>query len=102
MPASGYWGTPGSPKRCPAKWSTPRLRPTWSGPGGADCVLTHCAPSGILPQIDLGYRPDTPTDFLETLRQRCRFSKCFCGHYHVNQVIDERFVIQWEQISRVE
>ena len=31
-----------------------------------DCILTHCAPSGILPQIDLGYHPDPLTDFLET------------------------------------
>lgn len=42
------------------------------------------------------------TDFLETVKERCRFSKWFCGHYHVNRVIDERFVIQWEQISQVE
>lgn len=67
-----------------------------------DCILTHCAPSGILPQIDLDYRPDPLTDFLETVRQRCRFSAWFLGHYHTNQIIDERFVIQWEQISKVE
>ncbi len=67
-----------------------------------DCVLTHCAPSGILPQIDLGYHPDPLTDFLETVRQRCRFSAWFLGHYHTNHVIDGRYFLQWEQISKVE
>ena len=67
-----------------------------------DCILTHCAPSGILPKIDLGYRPDPLTDFLETVRQRCRFSAWFLGHYHTNHVIDGRYFLQWEQISKVE
>ena len=47
------------------------------------------------------YQPDELTDFLETVRRRCRFSKWFCGHYHINQVFDERFVIQWGQITRI-
>ena len=67
-----------------------------------DCVLTHCAPTSIAQRMNRHYQPDELTDFLETVRQRCRFSKWFCGHYHVNQVIDERFVIQWEQISRID
>ena len=67
-----------------------------------DCVLTHCAPSGILSQIDRGYRPDALTDFLETVRRRCRFSAWFLGHYHTNRIIDGRYILQWEQISKVE
>ena len=67
-----------------------------------DCVLTHCAPTSIAQRMNRHYQPDKLTDFLETVRQRCRFSQWFCGHYHVNQVIDERFVIQWEQISKIE
>ena len=67
-----------------------------------DCVLSHCAPSGILPKIDCGYDPDALTDFLETVRQRCRFFFWFLGHYHTNQVIDQRYVLQWERISKIE
>lgn len=66
-----------------------------------DCILTHCAPTSIAQRLNRHYQPDKLTDFLETVIQRCRFSKWFCGHYHMNQVIDERFVIQWEQISRI-
>ena len=67
-----------------------------------DCILTHCAPTSIAQRLNQHYQPDKLTDFLETVKQRCRFSKWFCGHYHMNQVIDERFVIQWEQISRID
>ncbi len=67
-----------------------------------DCILTHCAPTSIVQRLNQHYQPDKLTDFLETVKQRCRFSKWFCGHYHMNQVIDERFVIQWEQISRID
>lgn len=66
-----------------------------------DCVLTHSAPSGILPQISPDYKPDRLTDFLETVRRRCRFSKWFFGHYHTNMDVDERFTLQWEQISQL-
>ena len=67
-----------------------------------DYVLTHCAPTSITKTIDPGYHADTLTDFLETVRERCRFSKWFCGHYHLDRVIDERFVIQWERISKID
>ena len=66
-----------------------------------DCILTHCAPTSVAQALDPGSRPDKLTDFLETVKEKCRFSQWFCGHYHVNQVIDERFVVQWEQIVAV-
>lgn len=67
-----------------------------------DCVLTHCAPTSIAQTMNRHYQPDELTDFLQMVKRRCKFSRWFCGHYHVNQVINERFVIQWEQISKVE
>ena len=50
-----------------------------------------CAPSGILPQIDRGYRPDALTDFLETVRQRCRFSAWYLGHYHREMALEQKY-----------
>lgn len=67
-----------------------------------DCVLTHCAPTSVARALNPGYQPDRLTDFLETVRERCRFSQWFCGHYHTNRVIDGRFVVQWEQMSKIE
>lgn len=73
-------------------------RARWS----VDCVLTHCAPTSVTKALDPSYQPDKLTDFLESVRKRCWFSRWFYGHYHLNRVIDERFVIQWEQISKIE
>ena len=65
-------------------------------------ILTHCAPSSIVKKLDPDYGTDELTDFLETVRQRCRFAWWFFGHYHRNQIVDERYILQWEQISGLE
>ena len=67
-----------------------------------DCILTHCAPTSVTQRMNRHYQPDKLTDFLESVKERCQFSRWFCGHYHINQVIDERFVIQWEQITKID
>ena len=67
-----------------------------------DCILTHCAPSSIVKKLDPGYGTDKLTDFLETVKQRCQFAWWFFGHYHKNQIIDERYILQWEKISELE
>lgn len=63
-----------------------------------DCVLTHCAPTSIIKKLNEDYVPDRLTDFLQMVNQRCQFDYWFLGHYHQNCVIDDRFIIQWEQI----
>ena len=67
-----------------------------------DFVLTHCAPTSVTRALDPSYRPDRLTDFLESVIERCQFRRWFCGHYHLNRVIDGRFVIQWEQITKID
>ena len=67
-----------------------------------DCILTHCAPTSIVEKLDGNYDSDRLTDFLEMVKQRCRFNYWFLGHYHRNCVIDERFIIQWEQMVELE
>ena len=67
-----------------------------------DYVLTHCAPTSVTKALDSSYQPDRLTDFLEMVKERCQFQRWFAGHYHTNQIIDERFIIQWEQISQLE
>lgn len=48
------------------------------------------------------YGTDELTDFLETISQRCKFAYWFFGHYHDNRIIDEKYILQWEQISQLE
>lgn len=63
-----------------------------------DYILTHCAPTSIQTAAGNGYTPDQLTDFLEEIRQKCRFQNWFFGHYHNNQVIAEQYVMLYEQL----
>ena len=67
-----------------------------------DCILSHCGPSSAVRKIDPSYGSDQLTDFLETVNQRCQFTYWFFGHYHDNRIIDDRYILQWEQISGLE
>lgn len=66
-----------------------------------DCILTHCAPTSIVKKLDGRYAPDQLTEFLEMIKQKCRFDYWFLGHYHRNCVVDGHFIIQWEQMVGV-
>ena len=63
-----------------------------------DCILSHCAPTSIQQKLDRSYTPDRLTDFLQMVKRRCEFSYWFLGHYHRNCVVDDHFIIQWEQM----
>ena len=66
-----------------------------------DCVLTHCAPSGVVQKINPSYGTDELTDFLEMVSQRCKSAYWFFGHYHENRIIDQKYILQWEKISEL-
>ena len=67
-----------------------------------DYVITHCAPSSIVDILgDGGYVYDHLTDFLEEVRERAKFHYWLFGHYHDNKIINDRFVLLWEQMVQV-
>lgn len=67
-----------------------------------DYLITHCAPSSIEDTISNGgYVHDKLTDFLETIKEKAEFHYWLFGHYHNNKIIENRFVLLWEQIVRV-
>ncbi len=66
-----------------------------------DYILTHCAPGRIMEKLDSGYSRDELTDFLDEVLDRTKFHYWLFGHYHDNKIIDDRFVLLWEQIVRV-
>ncbi len=67
-----------------------------------DYVITHCCPTSIQEELGAGfYQADALTDFLEEIAQKCQFKYWFFGHYHDNGVIQEKFVLLYEQILRL-
>lgn len=67
-----------------------------------DFIVTHCTASstqalagGIL------YQPDTLTDYLEEIRQKCQYRKWFFGHYHDNRNVTEKDLMLYEQMIRI-
>lgn len=67
-----------------------------------DYIITHCAPTSIQNVLLRGLsKPDALTDFLEEICQRCQFKYHFFGHYHADQVIQQKYVLLYEQIIRL-
>lgn len=67
-----------------------------------DYIITHCAPDSVQDALRNGsYLHDRLTGFLESIKTRARFHYWLFGHYHDNKIIDDRFVLLWEQLVQV-
>ena len=67
-----------------------------------DYMISHCAPSSIEDIIGGGgYVHDHLTDFLEEVKEKTKFHYWLYGHYHDNKIINDRFVLLWEQIVQI-
>lgn len=68
-----------------------------------DYVIAHCLPQEIASVLSMGaYEPDTITTYFNTLlHEGLRFDKWFCGHYHVEQTIYNKFEILYPSIRRI-
>ena len=51
-----------------------------------------------LPESFVDYEPDKLTDFFEEVKKKGNFHYWLFGHYHENKIIDDRYVLLWEQI----
>ena len=74
-----------------------------------DYIITHCAPTSIQNMLDLreaqekgSYLPNRLTDFLDELVKRARFQYWFLGHYHGDAVINDKYVILYEKMIRLD
>lgn len=86
---------------CEAEYET-ALRNLKNAGWSVDCILTHCAPDSIASQVCQPYKPDWLSSFLQTVMERCSFDYWFFGHFHDNRIIDERFILQWEQMVELQ
>lgn len=62
-----------------------------------DAVITHCAPTSLNKSIGQGLYPQNVlTDYLEEIKDKLDFNQWCFGHYHDNRVIDDKFVLLYE------
>lgn len=67
-----------------------------------DYIITHCCPSSIEDRIGKeACQHDRLTDFFDTIKDKCEFRCWFFGHYHENRIIDEKYVLLYEQIIQM-
>ena len=68
-----------------------------------DYVVSHCAPSSVQAVFSLGrFEPDELTGYLEGIKNRCRYRRWFCGHYHMDEMVDERHTVMYRKVMRIE
>ncbi|MBQ9313728.1 MAG: hypothetical protein IJ220_01815 [Clostridia bacterium] len=67
-----------------------------------DYIITHCCSTNIHPLINLAYKKDYLTDYLQTIAEKCDFKKWFFGHYHENKSINSQFKLLYEDIVPIE
>jgi hypothetical protein len=65
-----------------------------------DLVITHCAPDSIQSELANWYEHDKLTNLLETVKQDLSYKKWYFGHYHVDNMIDEKHVAIYDKIEK--
>lgn len=68
-----------------------------------DFVITHCLPQDIASVFSMGlYERDRLTMYFNKLLQDgLKFTRWYCGHYHVNRRVMGKFDILYEDIVRI-
>ena len=65
-------------------------------------VITHCAPESISQAIGMGeYLPDRLTLYFDELKDKLDFRYWFFGHYHNDIIIDEKYVLLYDQLVKI-
>lgn len=66
-----------------------------------DYVITHCLPDNILHKLAWWYGHDKITNFLFTIDQDLEFKHWFCGHYHIDQKIDDKHTVLYNEVQKI-
>ena len=68
-----------------------------------DYVITHCAPQSIVNSV-YTYRREEPnelTKYFDVLMNRLTFKKWYFGHYHKDKDINNKFILLYDKIERI-
>ena len=63
-----------------------------------DVILSHCVSSSIQKKIKESFKIDELTEYFEQLEHIVDYNYWICGHYHVDQKVDEKHFVLYDQI----
>ncbi len=68
-----------------------------------DYVLTHTCPTSIYDKIGFnGLKNSDPTmKILQQVKEQIKFKKWFFGHFHMDEVIDEKFMCLYNSVIKI-
>lgn len=67
-----------------------------------DFIITHSPPASVINLLGHGlYKQDKLTQYFEEIRATISYQKWFMGHMHVNQAMNDKDLILYEQIIRI-
>ena len=68
-----------------------------------DYVISHCLPQEIASYVSMGfYKPDIITTYFNTLLyDNLSFDHWFCGHYHVERSVFQKYEMLYDSIRRI-
>ena len=66
-----------------------------------DYIITHSAPTSVQKEVAPTYEINKLTDFLEDIKNNISCEKWFFGHYHKDEVVDDKFIAIFNNIIEV-
>lgn len=66
-----------------------------------DYIITHSICDSMLPDVGIklgirDMRPDTLTTYLEEIKNMTTYSKWYCGHYHMDSILDNKHEVLYK------
>ena len=67
-----------------------------------DYIVSHCCPQEVASIFSHGsYKPDQLTQYFNDVKNIVDFKSWFCGHYHFDDKILDKYFVLYDQIVRV-
>ena len=74
-----------------------------------DYIITHCCSSRVQRELERSYgdgygnyvkiyEEDILTEYFDQLEDKLEYKRWYCGHYHVNRVIDEKHIVLYKSM----
>lgn len=67
-----------------------------------DYVITHCLPTSLQEHLPKYTVPDNLTSFLDWVAHILKFKKWYCGHYHLDTQINNKFRVLYNDIISID